>query len=643
MSSANLGPGGTPSYSAAVKAVALIGAVAVMGAVHGPGLNYEVVRNGPRAVWAIASFLIVTGLLAHALGWTFRTVRTPVERDARRSFWLWLAMVMVAVVTWPDALYPTARPLHSLAFAVVVAAFPAALTERAPSDRRRRRAADVWRRALVFVVLAGGAALVVRDGLTARSSIESTDFYLYASFARDLQQGAPDVHWVHFRYFPGVYAFWRVAIAIGGDSLDALQWSYLTLLAANALAIGGVVVRATRTIPAAALGALGYLVLISRLEGFHGLTEPIATLPVLVGLLVWGGRTLGGIGGTVKAIALGIGLGLGVYAKQQGALPSAGWIALVANRVLDASKSRDSWRLLAAIPVVAVSVFLGGVLLERHGLEPLRIALDAAATYESEGRAIDNLAWLAGVCRPWAAATLLAIGVWLAVVATPRLRVALSEPAWRVAGFAAWATLGGLLQFTKRSYLHYGLLVAPFAVILVVVVGSAVVRHFLGEPGRHPLAEMLVLGLAVVLVAQDEGRSGGIALWPPAREPSTVAAPPWRAKPEVARDIAALHGLVRKNEDVLVLPPRRNELHLLLGTRPLTHWQGYGWAPVKDGAVAAIRSPKLESVILIRDPLTADDWRGWEWVRGDEVTVELQRAGFVPVRRFETMSLWRRP
>ena len=626
-----------------MKAVALIAAVAVMGAAHGPALYDEVLRGGPRALWAIAAFVIVAGFLAHALAWTLHTVRTREDRDARRSSLLWLAMVAVAVAAWPDALYPTARPLHSLPFAIVLAAFPAALTERAPSNMGRRRAAEGWRRALVFLVLAGGAALVVRDVLSARSSIEGADFYLYSSFARDLQNGATDVHWVHFRYFPGVYTFWRTAIAVGGDSLEALQWSYLTLLAANALAVAGVVWRVSRTIPAAALGALGYLMVISRLEGFHGLTEPLATLPVLVALLVWGGRPLAGLGGTAQAVALGIGLGLGVYAKQQGVLLSAGWIALIVGRVLDRSTSRDSWRLLAAIPVVAISVFLLSVLGERQGLEPLRIALDAAATYESEGRTIDNLAWLAGVCRPWAAVTLLAIGVWLAVAAVPRLQGALPDPAWRVVGFAACATIGALLQFTKRSYLHYGLLVAPFAVVLVVVAGRALGRRVLEDQQRYPLAAMLVLGLAVVLLARDEGRPGGIALWPPTPGPNIVAPSPWRAKPEVARDITVLRGLVRRNEDVLVLPPRRNELHLLLGTRPITHWQGYGWAPVKDGAIAAIRSPKLESVVLIRDPLTADDWRGWEWARGDEAVVELQRAGFVPVRRLETMSLWRRP
>ncbi len=80
---------------------------------------------------------------------------------------------------------------------------------------------------------------------------------------------------------------------------------------------------------------------------------------------------------------------------------------------------------------------------------------------------------------------------------------------------------------------------------------------------------------------------------------------PWRLDPAVARDLEAARSHVRPGEDVLVLPPRRNEVHLTLGTRSVSFPLGYGWAPAS--ARAALASPGLRAVIAIKSGLDETD------------------------------------
>src|SRR5207245_1584080 len=114
----------------------------------------------------------------------------------------------------------------------------------------------------------------IHYAVAARDTVEGVDFYYYVCFARDLASGANDVPVARYMYFPGVYLFWRSVLRVAGESLSALQWAYVSLILANALVVGAVIVRVSRSIPAGVFGAIWYLILCSRFEGFIGTTEP---------------------------------------------------------------------------------------------------------------------------------------------------------------------------------------------------------------------------------------------------------------------------------------------------------------------------------------------------------------------------------
>src|SRR5207253_4444088 len=133
-----------------------------------------------------------------------------------------------------------------------------------------------------------------------------------------------------------------------------------------------------------------------QLDGFFGLTEPLVTLPVLAGVLVWGGRTLSGRRGTILAIALGAGIGLGIYGKQQGALLTLGWLAMIVNARVERRDDRSIWMNLLVVPASAIVVLLAAIIAEGHGLTPLRRGLASAAMYETEAGIVENLRFVAG-------------------------------------------------------------------------------------------------------------------------------------------------------------------------------------------------------------------------------------------------------
>ena len=147
-----------------------------------------------------------------------------------------------------------------------------------------------------------------------------------------------------------------------------------------------------------------------------------------------------------------------------------------------------------------------------------------------------------------------------------------------------------------------------------------------------PLLRALALGIA----------AAPLVAWPVSLASEPVQPPPWRTRPDIARDIATVRDHVRPGEDVLLLPPRRNELHLLLGTRARSYEQGYWWVPAPGMTVRAVRSAGLDAVIVVRGALDATDRMVWDRLECDAALRELPRAGFTPVVELPTMTVWRR-
>src|SRR5690606_12834764 len=106
-----------------------------------------------------------------------------------------------------------------------------------------------------------------------RPFIDSVDFHYYICYARDMVRYPADVPADAYRYFPGVYTFWRTAIRLTDGDVAELQTIYLGVLVGNALLVGSIIWRAGRSAAGSLYGGIWYLVLASRFEGFAAVTE----------------------------------------------------------------------------------------------------------------------------------------------------------------------------------------------------------------------------------------------------------------------------------------------------------------------------------------------------------------------------------
>ncbi len=601
-------------------------------ALNSEALEVLAATGGVTAVIALGLFLTSSVALGHASVWIASRVA---GRDRNLSSWLsplaWLAMALGASAFWPTVLMGGGAPARSLWTLSTCMALPAVLADRGAGGETTRRWIDRWRGFVIGIGLAAGTVAMIRYALAVRQGIESVDFYFYVAVARDLAAGVTDVSLARYGYFPGVYTFWRLALRAGHGSLGVLQWTYLALLAANALALAGIVARVSRSMYAGIFAALWYGVVCLRFEGFAGATEPLGSLPLLIALLVWGGVPLAGARGMGLALVLGGGIGLAVYARQQAALLALGWLWIAMFAVMERSEDRTRRLAIALVPPIAISVLLGLVLLEGDGLEPLRRGLVLARDYGRQAGFFVNARGAGIDTEPLIYAALITL------VVTPALAMAAVRrggtiSSWlTIAGFSITAGSAALVQLASRPYSHYVLLAAPFLIIAVVLGSIALVRDL---DRRLHSAAMTFFGVAIAAVPLA-------SLWASLHF-GTVAYPtPWRQNPDVAGDLATLRAAVRPTEDLLVIPPRRNEVHLTLGTRSISYEDGYGWGPHRGSPRRALGSSGLRAVVVIRATDEADR-AVCQSLDCDDAITALPAAGFRPVAELKTMTLWRR-
>jgi hypothetical protein len=482
-----------------------------------------------------------------------------------------------------------------------------------------------WANAVLVVALAAAAIATSRHLIAARPRVEGIDFYYYLCVARDLADGVATSQTRHF-YFPGVYRFWQAVFALFGRSLPALQTAYVALLVANAVAVAAVVWRGAGRAAPALLAGFWYLALCSPFEGFAGATEPLATLPVLVGMAVWGGEPLTGRRALARALVLGACLGLGVYAKQVGGLLAVGAAALPLMNLAVPPDRRHEWTYLAVIPTAAALVLLIGILAEGEGLAPLRLGLSFASDYSAQGTPEVNLRWIASHAPMLTVATkLLIVAAPLALL--PRWLPLLRERWAALAGFCLLAGVVALVQFSRRGYLHYALLLLPLLIAAVTLAASALIHRLPERKAVWSETALVVAALAWLMLGQ---RAGGA---PPA---------PWRAQPDIAADLVALKSQLRPGEDLLIIPPRRNEIHFHLGTRSQSYAPGYTWGMGNGLLEAAVRKPELDAVLVLRRRLDKTDAATWRLLECDRAMAALGPAGFRPVAKLRASTLFRR-
>lgn len=607
-------------------------------------------RRAPASVGSIPAFLFLfflSWMLFYALtklGKTFGAGRSLLQiplREAIEAF-AWPALVLGAFMVWPKGVHPEAHPTAFWLSVAVLVAFPVALAEERSRSSPLRLWAEWYRNCVMAGGLGVGIYAAVEYVITVRPLIEGYDFYFYICYARDLAQGAGDVPLARYRYFPGVYTYWTTVVSLTGGALETLQWAYIGLFGLNLLLVSALVFRATRNLPGSVYAGLWYAVLCSRFEGFFGVTELLTTIPLLLGLLLWCGEPFRGWPGAWRVMALGSGLGLALYSKQQGGLLSLGALSLLMAVFLAPPKRRHQIGHLLALPLCAAGVFLVGILLEGHGLEPLRWGLEFTEKHQTEGRFLEYFLGIFKHAEESMLAGTLTLIAWLGICILPRFRFLLGESWVGLVGFAALAAAATLIQFTVRAHHHYFLLTAPLLVVSTVVMGLHLARRAPEEIRESPFLRIVLLLLVAFPLFQKGGNRACLRLWPISLGAEAPESQLWRLEPDVTEDINSLRGYFHEGEDLLILPPCRNEIHLMLGTRSITFPVGYSWYPDPGLLTHTLRSEKLKSVLVLTTIPHSNDQAIWEGFGTGQAVADLPSLGFHRVMTLHGMDLWRR-
>ena len=489
------------------------------------------------------------------------------------------------------------------------------------------------------LAILGLAALALSLALQSRPFIGGVDFYYYILFARDLAGGRPDVPDVRYLYFPGVYTFWTTVLSLSDGSLASLQWAYAGLLLANAVAIGGILTSLTESRLGGALAASVYLLEAARVEGFAGTTEPIATLPYLAGLWIWILLTKGGRN-RLGLAALAAGLGLALYAKQQGGLLALGVLGLLPCALAAAAFPRYRPAQLAMIPLGAGAVFLCAMVVEGGGLEAVKAGLSFARDYHAQGD------WLAHVQRVWSQTQpvsgmfLLASLLWPVLLVVRAQAEPVFVPVLATLGLSVFSTWGGLIQFSKRGYLHYALLPLPSAIIAVGLALYLAARLFHQHAGVRPWWGVISMAAGTASLCWVSWTGAALA-----NEAFSLVASPtrWTTQEDLGGALTPLCARVEPGSDLLLIPPRENRVHWYCRTRSVERRTYDKWERADPGQyVSDLALPFVKSVFVFSGNYGPFEKRYFE--RGDwnPLFVEMERLGFRQVFASGLGRLFRR-
>jgi hypothetical protein len=442
-------------------------------------------------------------------------------------------------------------------------------------------------------------ALAVQFLSTARPFIGGVDFFYYVLFARDLAGDATDVPVNRYIYFPGVYSFWRTVFLFSDGSLESLQWAYVGVLLANALFTGLILSLLTGIWQAGLLAAAVYVFAAARIEGLSGCTEPIATIPFVLGmwlfLLLRGSRRP-----TLSLLALGTGFGLALFAKQQGGLLFFGSLGLLPFIFATSEPGRYRMSHLLLLPLSTGGVFLFAMLLEGGGVPALVEAIHYVTSYQPQGSWFEHVDRARALTRPVSTLFLSACALWVPLALLHRKRPLASDAVLLALGLSIWSALGGLLQFSRRGYLHYALLILPSVITaagLAVFLVATWIQQSVHLRSRL-VAPIAIAGITLFLWVTSAGAADFVRY-----AAEQIASPTQRVRADETRKaFAPLCERVRPGSDLLLIPSRDNIVHWLCRTRSLSYRAGYGWWPDDLGLyLDALPSPSLEYVFVFSD------------------------------------------
>ena len=503
---------------------------------------------------------------------------------------------------------------------------------------KRELGVDVERTLQILCVAAGLVALVfVGDWcIQARAHVGGVDFYYYVCLARDRIAVPEQVPLAQYGYSPGSYWLWEIVLRFG-DSLASLQRGWLALLLLVSGLTSLAVWRIGRAWQWALLAFLWCFRLLSQFDGLEACNEPWVALWGVLALVVWCGQPLGGDRrGAARALGVGLCLGFSVFCKQQGVLLAGASVFFVVAPALD---RRYSWR-SAVWGGVGLGVgYLVPVLSEGHGFVPVSRAFGVATSYQAKGSWPDNL-WAQAQHDPTLLIGLGLVLVGVFYVLAPLLkarrpRELLPPEAGVLFAALIWALT--LAQFQKRGYAHYTQLGAPFLVCAACLAGVLLARSpVTRRAGRFStVAGGLWFGALVLFLPAPGDR---VQFSP--TDYGFESRRSWRA--DAREELLRLAETVAPGSELLVLPPGKNEIHFLLGTRALVTPINYGFgyeAPLPPPDMYPWKGTDGVLVFLRRE----DRGEIWEYSRCQELLTALPGKGFTRVYASPLMEFWRRP
>jgi hypothetical protein len=604
-------------------------------------LVYNLFTTTGTIVYELLTLLLAGTIFIHAAFHVRRLIRDRhhVGSPALITGLGWLAISIFVLTLWPNSSYPGFYARSSFLFFTTAILFPIAIFHTRPLDSATPFHLKNLGRigiALICLVLVYS---MIRYLLFLRPVIVASDLFYYVCTARDMSQGFSDLSLLRYFYFPGVYTFWRIVLRLTDGTLNSLQWCYLGLVAANAIIVGGIVWRTVSNLFASVLAIVWYLVFCSNFSGFTGMVEPIATLPILVGLLLWGGNSLVGKTGVMRVLALGIGLGLGVYVRQLAGLISLGAISLVLTYLFqDQASPIIRLKQLVLLPLVSATVVLLGILLEGYGFQPLMIGTQHFQEYGRSGSF--SVIWNIGRSVPLLTGlSFIALFLWIFCLAFRRFRSAIVSPWWQMVCFTSIGGFLSLLSHIVRAATHYTLIPGPLliisSVISFVMILRAVPIHYRTAPAFYFLIAMIAF---LPLVQSNSPTT--FYVWPVSYQWfRPIKQIPWSIRPATATDLQYLKKQLKPFEKIYVLPPSHNELHFFLQTR----FPSYGYF-YKRPLAEVLQTPGLDGVIVLNRSEVTPFYRAFgdrmfQYDRANEI---LTSRGFEPVVKLSTMVLWRK-
>ena len=551
----------------------------------------------------------------------------------------WCAIVLGVILLWPNSSHATYYPKHSFMFLVALFVSLDSLGRTIAGGSKMASGLNYIKHSLIVLACLVLLISAARYLAFVRPLVSNSDFFFYVCNARDMSAGVVDHALQRYFYFPGSYTFWRLIFSLTGGGLDSLQWAYIGVIATNAVLIGAIVFRAVRNLFASLVAAVWYIVFCSMFEGLIGITSPIATLPILGGVLFWGGKSLLGGRGLLRLIALGIGLGLAVYIRQHAGFVSLGAITLLITYFIQEEERPiiDLKRLLL-LPLISASVLVMAILAEGYGLEPLFRGLRSIPEY------VDQYDFMQAIWKQAQRAKLVSIaGVGTLVLCVSCLivrhkRAELLRPSWQIAAFTCIAGFASLIAIVARAAPHYFLFAGALMIISGTISVIEVIRWLPSSITGAAAFRFCIIVLALFPLVRGQFRTH-FYFWPPERPAMPLKLLPWFDSPEHARDFRYMNEQVERLEKMYVLPPSLNEVHYLLETRYPDY--GYYYPTPLD---AALKTPGLDGVIVVRRNVLhhsiieyADKY--YQYDQAEEI---LRQNQYVPVVALPTMVLWRK-